>query len=192
MSPVRTRRALCAVAVAIIAVPLLAGPTSARGSRPTVVLIGDSVMAAMNPGYTDAARKVIGAGGWNVVIDAAVNRTTAQGAVVAQARRAQADTVIVMLGHNDGGTPSRFKARAQQVLRALAKVPRVYWLTMREPRYAGANKVLRDLRATFPNLRLVDWAHSIRSGWTGQDGLHLSGAGATGMARLILTTIGAR
>ena len=192
MSPVRARRALCAVVVAVVLVPLLAGPTAAKVARPTVVLIGDSVMAAMNPHYTDAARKVIGAGGWNVVIDAVVSRTTAQGAVVAQARRSQANTVVVMLGHNDGGTPSVFKVRAQLVLRALAKVPRVYWLTMREPRYSGANKELRDLRARFPNLRLVDWAHSIRSGWTGKDGLHLSGAGATGMARLILASIGPR
>jgi lysophospholipase L1-like esterase len=155
-----------------------------------VVLIGDSVMAALNPGYTNAAVKVIGAAGWNVLIDARVNRTTAQGADVAKARRAQeTDSVVVMLGHNDGATPSLFTRRATALLEQLKRVPRVYWLTMREPRYAGANQVLRALGQRYGNLRLIDWAHAVKPGWTAKDGLHLNGAGATGMAMLILGSL---
>jgi lysophospholipase L1-like esterase len=155
-----------------------------------VLLIGDSVMAALDPAYTDAAATVIGAAGWNVVIDARVNRTTAQGVDVARARRAQeTDSVVVMLGHNDGATPSVFARRATAVLEQLKRVPRVYWLTMREPRYAGANHVLRTLVRPYPNLHLVDWAHTVKPGWTAKDGLHLNGAGATGMATLILTSL---
>jgi lysophospholipase L1-like esterase len=147
-------------------------------------------MAALNPNYTDAARKIIGAAGWNVTIDAKVNRTTTQGAAVMQAHRALlGDTVVVMLGQNDGGTPSVFAARAQKVMAALGRVPHVYWLTMRLPTYSGADQVLRTLTTKYRNLKLIDWAHAVRPGWTGKDGLHLSGAGATGMARLILASI---
>jgi len=173
------------------AAPVNAARGAARTPpRRTVLLIGDSVMAAMSPDYTDTARKVIGAAGWNVVIDAKVNRTTLQGVAVANAHRNQlGDSVVVMLGHNDGGTPSVFKARAAKVMAALAKVPHVYWLTMREPAYAGANQVLRGLTAKYRNLKLIDWSHTVRPGWTGKDGLHLSGTGATGMAKLVAASI---
>jgi lysophospholipase L1-like esterase len=60
---------------------------------------------------------------------------------------------------------------------------------MREPAYAGANQVLRALTAKYRNLRLIDWSHTVRPGWTGKDGLHLSGAGATGMAKLVAASI---
>ena len=150
------------VVTAVVLAGLVATTGGASATAPTrirrVVLIGDSVMAALNPGYTDAAAKVIGAAGWNVVIDARVNRTTAQGATVAKARRAQeTDSVVVMLGHNDGATPSVFSRRATAVLEQLKRAPHVYWLTMREPRYAGANQVLRALASRYPNLGLVDW-----------------------------------
>jgi hypothetical protein len=94
-----------------------------------------------------------------------------------------------MLGQNDGGTPSVFKRRAATVMHQLKGVPHVYWLTMREPRYAGANQMLRSMTAQYPNLRLIDWAHRVQPGWTAADGLHLNGAGATGMAKLILTSL---
>src|SRR5215216_1269186 len=191
MPDVRISRSRVVAVVAALAIVATGPSASAKTpTRRTVVLIGDSVMAGLNPRYTDAARKVIGSAGWNVVIDAAVNRTTAQGAAVAQARRTQlTDTVVIMLGHNDGATPSLFRARAQQVMRVLAKAPRVYWLTMREPRYAAANKIMRGLMGTYRNLRLIEWAGAVRSGWTARDGLHLNGTGATAMARLILGTI---
>ena len=180
------------VAAVLGGVVAIGGPAGANAPpRPrTVVLIGDSVMAALNPGYTNAAAKVIGGAGWKVVIDAKVNRTTSQGADVARARRAQeTDSVVVMLGQNDGATPSVFQRRAAAVMQQLKTVPHVYWLTMREPRYAGANQVLRAMTAQYRNLRLVDWAHRIQPGWTAKDGLHLTGAGATGMARLILASL---
>jgi lysophospholipase L1-like esterase len=197
MTPVASPRRSVLRAVAVVVVLVAAGavvtsPASAKtGAKArSVVLIGDSVMAALNPTYTNAAAKVIGGAGWKVVIDAKVNRTTSQGAVVAQARRAQeTDTVVIMLGHNDGATPSVFKRRATAVVQQLKGVPHVYWLTMREPRYAAANQVLRSLASQYKNLQLIDWAHHIRSGWTAKDGLHLNGSGATGMATLILAAI---
>jgi lysophospholipase L1-like esterase len=190
----RSALRLAAVAVVVVLSPVVVAAGGAEAKPATkgrsVVLIGDSVMAALHPGYTNAANKVIAAAGWKVVIDAKVNRNTAQGAQVAHARRAQeTDSVVVMLGHNDGATPTVFQRRATAVLQQLKGVPHVYWLTMREPRYAGANRVLRSLTGQYKNLRLIDWAHQIKSGWTAKDGLHLNGAGATGMAALILAAL---
>jgi lysophospholipase L1-like esterase len=174
----------------LVVVVTTASAAAARKPVRTVVLIGDSVMAALNPTYTNAANTVIGGAGWRVVIDARVNRTTAQGAAVAGAHGAQeTDSVVVMLGHNDGATPTLFGRRAGAVMQQLRAVPHVYWLTMREPRYAGANQVLRSLTSQYPNLRLIDWAHRVQPGWTARDGLHLNGAGARGMASLILSSL---
>jgi lysophospholipase L1-like esterase len=182
------------VVAAVVLAGLVGGTGGASATAPSrprrVVLIGDSVMAALNPDYTNVAAKVIGAAGWNVLIDAKVNRTTAQGAQVARARRSQeTDSVVVMLGHNDGATPSVFSRRATAVLDAVTRVPHVYWLTMREPRYAAANRMLESLATRYPNVRLIDWAHQIKPGWTAKDGLHLNGAGAAGMAKLILVSL---
>ncbi len=155
-----------------------------------VVLVGDSVMAALEPNYTDAAREVLGAAGWKVDIDAEVNRSTIQGGnVVAGLQPSPGDTVVLMLGHNDAGSAKVFGPRVEAVLAQLAGVERVYWLTMREPRYAEANGVLAAAQATHPNLHIIPWAASIQPGWTAKDGLHLNGSGATGMAQLILQAI---
>ncbi len=155
-----------------------------------MILVGDSVMAALEPEYTDAARKVLGAAGWNVAIDAKVNRSTIQGRQVLKALRPSAnDTVVLMLGHNDAGTPAVFGPRVESILSDLDGVGRVFWLTMREPRYAQANAVIASAGAKHTNLRMVPWDASIQPGWTAKDGLHLNGSGATGMANLILASI---
>ena len=172
-------------------VPTTPAPTTIPKVVPgRVVLVGDSVMAALDPNYTDAAREVLGAAGWKVDIDAEVNRSTDPGRQRGGRVAAGAgDTVVLMLGHNDAGSAKVFGPRVEAVLAQLAGVERVYWLTMREPRYAEANGVLAAAQATHPNLHIIPWAASIQPGWTAKDGLHLNGSGATGMAQLILQAI---
>jgi len=153
-------------------------------------LVGDSVMAALNPDYTDAARKVLAPAGWTVTIDAKVNRSTIEGRKVLKALHpGPSDTVVIMLGHNDAGTPSVFAPRVDGILQDLQGVKRVFWLTMREPRYSQADAVLAAARAEHPNLQIIPWASSIKPGWTAKDGLHLNPSGARGMAQLILQSI---
>ncbi len=168
-----------------------AAPATAATVRPgRVVLVGDSVMAALNPDYTDAARKVLAPAGWQVTIAAKVNRSTLQGRKVLQALHpSPADTVVIMLGHNDAGTPSVFGPRVDAIMGDLHGVGRVFWLTMREPRYSEADAVLTAAQARYPNLRIIPWASSIEPGWTAKDGLHLNPPGARGMAQLILQSI---
>jgi lysophospholipase L1-like esterase len=173
------------------AAPTTAAPTTAARVEPgRVILVGDSVMAALDSNYTDAAREVLAPAGWDVDIDAEVNRSTVQGGRVLSAfgPRPQ-DTVVIMLGHNDAGSAKVFAPRVEEVLEGLADVRRVFWLTMREPRYATANTVLADAAAHHPNMHIIPWAASIAPGWTARDGLHLNGSGATGMAQLILKAI---
>lgn len=168
-----------------------APPTAAAAVAPgRVFLVGDSVMAALNPDYTDAARKVLAPAGWQVTIDAKVNRSTVQGRKVLQALHPRpSDTVVIMLGHNDAGTRSVFGPRVDAIMGDLQGVGRVFWLTMREPRYSEADAVLTTAQAKYPNLRIIPWASSIQPGWTAKDGLHLNPPGARGMAQLILQSI---
>jgi lysophospholipase L1-like esterase len=173
------------------AAPTTAAPTTvARAAPGRVILVGDSVMAALEPDYTDAAREVLVPAGWDVDIDAEVNRSTLQGGrVVSSFGPRPQDTVVIMLGHNDAGSAKVFAPRVEQVLEDLASIQRVFWLTMREPRYATANAVLADAAAHHPNLHIIPWAASIAPGWTARDGLHLNVSGANGMAQLILNAI---
>jgi lysophospholipase L1-like esterase len=176
---------------------LVAEPASARAEgsahrasiafppqRPTKVLIlGDSVMAGAATRYAGLLP------GRDVTIDAAVNRTTGQGADVVAQRGSDWDVVVVLLGHNDGGSPGVYQPAANRLLDELAKVPRVYWLTLHEvrPYYVGVNQFLRDQAAHRRNLRIADWnavANQHPEGLAA-DGLHLNGTGAGYMAGLV-------
>ena len=53
------------------------------------------------------------------------------------------------------------------------------------------NQVLSEEAAADPDLHVVDWDGARQPGWTGSDGLHLTAAGATGMATLILQQLDA-
>jgi lysophospholipase L1-like esterase len=193
-APTMTRAARGTVPVVIRRAVRRPTTSTARPAPPLsqrVVLIGDSVMAAMSPDVTDAARRVLGAAGWDVMIDAAESRSTLAGVdVVRQLRPQITDTAVIMLGHNDSS--SGFRHRAAAVMQALSGVRHVYWLTMKLPRYRVADAALVDLTNAFSNLHLVDWARRAQPAWTAGDGLHLSTAGAVEMAKLILATIGSR
>ena len=90
-------------------VPTTPAPTTIPKVVPgRVVLVGDSVMAALDPHYTNAAREVLGAAGWKVDIDAAVNRSTIQGgSVVAGLHPGVGDTVVLATSGHLSTSPDR-------------------------------------------------------------------------------------
>src|SRR3954470_1334934 len=93
--------------------PAGAASAAAPAAVRRVVMVGDSVMAALSDHYTGAATKIIGGAGWDVVLDAVVNRSALQGETVIRDHLADiTDTVVVMLGHNDGSNPALFRERA--------------------------------------------------------------------------------
>lgn len=183
--------AATAVAVALAVVVGLGGVADGQPSgrafppvRPTRVLVlGDSVMKGA---ATQIAPRLPGR---EVIVDAEVNRSTGQGADVVAKVGTDWDVVVVLLGHNDGGTPGAYQPAARRILDQLRGVRRVVWLTIHEvrPYYPGVNQYIASLQGTYPNLRTADWnavANQHPEAVSG-DGLHLTGAGATLMADLV-------
>lgn len=193
------RRAIALAATAVVAaVGLFAGAASSHPTspafppeRPTRVLVlGDSVPAGAISQFKAALP------GREVVVDAAVNRSTNQGAdLIADPLGTDWDVVIVMLGHNDGGSPTAFQPAARRILDQLRDVPRVSWLSIHEVRdyYPGVNDYIEGLTEEYPNLHVADWnsvAAANPDGIAG-DGLHLGPKGATLMAALAAEEVAA-
>ncbi len=195
------------VALSMVAVTLAAAsPSSAQSVPPRMAfLTGDSVMAALMPTYTDAAQRVIGGGGWATTIDAKVcrkavtpgclNGTPESVLAVLQANRPRlAGAVVIQIGHNDDRIVT-YRAQLDKILDELTGVPRVFLMTMREvsSSYVTANRTIREAAAARSNVQVIDWAAASRSqtSWVAGDGLHLTTAGATAMANLILRELDA-
>ncbi|HWJ63997.1 MAG TPA: hypothetical protein VNS19_18645 [Acidimicrobiales bacterium] len=182
--------ALTATALSVLLATLTGLPGAADGTpayppqRPTRVLVlGDSVMKG-------AEASVIAAlPGREVVFDAEVNRSTGAGADVVAQRGADWDVAVVLLGHNDGGSPGAYQPAARSILDQLEGVPYVSWLTIHEvrPYYPDVNHFIAGLQGDYPNLHVGDWnavANAHPEGVSG-DGLHLNGTGADLMAGLV-------
>lgn len=195
MSASAVTRRLLAVCAALVVGALglgaaaAAAPTgrSAAGfppDRPTRVLVlGDSVMLGAAP------QDVAALPGREVVVDAAVNRSTKQGADKVAELGSDWDVVVVLLGHNDGGYPTIYQPAARQILDQLKDVPSVVWLTIHEarPYYADVNAFLETLPEAYPNVTIADWnalAAEHPDAMSG-DGLHLKPQGALLMSGLV-------
>jgi len=183
-----------AVAVALVAL----APTSAGSSaRPRVTVIGDSITASFD--YVPAAKRFLGKG-LDLRSDAVVCRrlvaascvfkgTTPATAlqVIGAQGRSLGPVVVVNVGYNDWAAVYD----VDRVMRALAGVgvTTAIWVTLREttPNYAQNNARIRDAaRRWGKRLVVADWnAHSRGKPWFREDGLHLTGSGAIGLARLL-------
>jgi hypothetical protein len=203
----RLRTCALVAVLAGFAGSLVALPAAPAGAAPErrVLLVGDSVMASLAPGFTDAANRVIGGGGWTVGIDAQVCRRLvatscgsprpATALEVIQAHRSELTGALVIgAGYNDQN-PTAFRDAVRTIL---AEVPGVdvFWLTYSTggssaSTYAVMNQVLAEEATADPDLHVVDWDGARQPTWTGSDGLHLNAAGANGMATLILQQLDA-
>jgi len=177
---------------------LLNGSVHAAPGR-SVLLVGDSVMAALSGHYTGAAKAIIEADGWTVTMDARVCRkSTTPGClhgspisaleVLRTRQNRQSTIVVIMLGHNDDrGTMFREKVAA--ILDEVRDAPHVFWVSMREvsKSYVAANRVITEEAARRPNVQVIPWAEVSRQqgSWVARDGTHLTATGANQMALVI-------
>jgi hypothetical protein len=188
------RGALALVLFALTSV-CLAGASESR-----VFLVGDSVLSALNPRDTNFAHTVIGAGHWNVAIDAKACRcATTPGCrngspeSVREVLLAHGDlsgsAVVIVVGHNDMRNEA-FRSKVAAILEVTKKSPMVFWVTMREisASYRLANRILAEEAAHHKNLRLIPWARvsQTQSEWFSKDGVHLRTTGARRFAETIL------
>ncbi len=101
------------------------------------------------------------------------------------------DILVMMTGYNDGSITAGLDAVMAEA--NAQGVPHVLWLTYRNPsgRYTGSNATLAAKAGDYPTLTVADWdGYSAGHGdWFGGDGLHLSAAGAMGLATFLKANI---
>jgi hypothetical protein len=198
------RRGLWLAAVSFLAVAVASGADATPTKRPRVTIIGDSVSASLL--YVTAAQHLLRRR-YDLKLDLEVCRrlvvascvyqgtqpTTALEAVKRR-RGTLGRTVIIDVGYSDTG--STYPAGLDRVMRALraAGARRVIWTTLREngsANYHVINTAIRHARRRWPQLRVADWNSWSRGRpWFADDGLHLNGDGAIGLARLFRKTAG--
>ncbi|MEI7839141.1 MAG: hypothetical protein WCJ11_01420 [Methylococcaceae bacterium] len=160
----------------------------------SVMLVGDSVMTALSPRYTNAAQNVIGG---DLKFQAKVCRKlTTSGCLHGQPESALTvlkgnhgvDTVVIMMGHNDDRS-ERFRQKIDVLMNEVSDAHHVLWMTMREVShsYRAANKMIKEQAALHKNTHVIDWAEISRnqSSWVVKDGTHLTATGARNMASVI-------
>ncbi|MCB0978272.1 MAG: hypothetical protein KDB02_12520 [Acidimicrobiales bacterium] len=193
--------ALAALALLLAAATAQSGGAAARGpvspvgserfgragqiaGHPTRVLaIGDSVLKGA------ASTLPAALPGREVVVDAEVSRSTGRSADAAATHGTGWDVVVVLLGHNDGGSPGAYQPAYRRLLDMFAGVPRIVVMTIHEvrPYYPAVNAFLRDEATRRPNVRILDWnaVANANPGSVARDGLHLTPSGAQLMAATI-------
>ena len=172
----------------VAASPALAGP-------PRVTVLGDSVQESLR--FSPRAQAILGAGIDLRLEAAACRRLTGAGCIggkpesaLSLVRRSGASlgrVAVVNVGYNDG-YGAYGVAEVQSALRA-AGVRRTVWVTLRETQgtYAGINDEIRAAAAARGSrIRVADWsAASAGRPWFGRDGVHLTPAGAEGLAAFL-------
>jgi hypothetical protein len=188
-----------AAAALVLALLVSVGSASAAAEQPVrVTYVGDSVAAAID--YVPSARRVL-ARGARLHLDLAVCRrlvapscsyqgTTPATAlqVVQSLGRSLGDVLVVDVGYNEGS--SGYREGMRRVIRAaLAQgATAVVWVTLREQRdvYRSTNAAIRGEAKRWPQVQVADWNAAGRGKpWFRSDGLHLTSAGAHGLAWLV-------
>ncbi|HEY0602114.1 MAG TPA: acyltransferase family protein [Herpetosiphonaceae bacterium] len=160
--------------------PSDAPPSSTPTPAGPIVAVGDSVMN----GAQAALQQSIGA----ISVDAAQARQADDLIALLQAKQAAGQfgpIVVVHIGNNGPITNEQF----DQLMQALAGVPRVVIVNVKVPRFweGPNNGVLAEGVKRYPNAVLVDWygASSGRPELFWDDGIHLRPEGAAVYAELV-------
>ncbi len=193
-----------AISVAVLATgSMVLRPAPAAAAPAAAMLLGDSVLESIE--LTPSARSLLS--GHDVLIDAEVCRRlistscTAQGvtpntaldALTASAGRFR-DVLVVEAGYNDASIATAVDRIVAEARRQ--GIETVAWLTYHEgganaATYARHNDTLVAKARVHPELEIIDF-HGYSDphpSWFAADGLHLTSAGAKGLATLIDTTL---
>jgi hypothetical protein len=184
------------VAAAAVLASVASGGTAAR---PRVTLFGDSVAAALS--FKGKARTMLSKG-IDLRIEAKVCRRLAENGCPYNGERPTSvlslvekpvvplgSVVVIDVGYNDD--PSSYGDDIDRVMQAVVGqgVSTVIWVTMQEkrPLYRTTNAAIRAAARRWPQIVVADWtaASKARSAWFVGDGLHLSTAGALGLATFL-------
>jgi hypothetical protein len=194
--------AFAATIVLGILVPAAGGDVaSAAATRVTV--FGDSAATAM--AYDPGAKKVL-ARGIDLRLEVAACRRVGEMScpydgvrppnVIDRATelgRELGDVVVVIVGYNDYESTYAENIEAALATFRRAGVERVLWATLRAERqsYLSMNEAIVAAARKHPEMTVLDWNTAARAkpDWLQPDGIHLTPAGANGMAATINDTL---
>jgi len=162
-----------------------------RGNK--VILIGDSVMTSISRRYGDQACSELVPLGWRVEVDAETGRFIEFGNKVLDKRLGAGwDAAVILLGNNFLYDKVKYSDQLRMLLTRLAPRPTVLLnTTMFRPAQANVNKAIVAEASAFDNVTVVDWASiTEESRLTGPDGLHLTEAGRSKLAKTIAMVLG--
>jgi hypothetical protein len=185
------------VVFALVATLAVTAVSATAATRPTVLVIGDSVATGM---YWHNDAIAVMQTNLDVDWDVAVCRTIDGMSCPFDGERAPTllqvvaahgtvpPIVVVEVGYNDLATV--FATEVDDAMSALtaAGATHVLWLTMRESRmpYPSLNALLDKAAVRWPQLQLVDWnaASESHPSWFQNDDEHLTAEGGLAMAHL--------
>ncbi len=199
----RSLRPAALAIVASLAALAFAGTAGAGGARQDagtrVTVFGDSVATSM--AYDPSAKQVL-ARGIDLQLETVTCRRlgdtscpyngTRPPNVIDRATQLGAQlgpVVVVVVGYND--YEENYAKNIDDAMAAFrrAGVQRVLWATLLEERqsWANMNDMIRAAARRYPEITVLDWNALAKQnpGWTQPDGIHLTAAGAEGMASMI-------
>ncbi|MFM1751275.1 MAG: hypothetical protein RL119_237 [Actinomycetota bacterium] len=160
---------------------------------PRLLMVGDSVFAALATRYGDLACQTLNPQGWEVSVEAEVGRFIDQGLKFVNRKIPQGfDAVVFFMGTNYRNDQADYRAILVQILDQLSSVP-VVLLTASEHRFeiSEVNDVIIEQVGQRDNVWLIDWRRlSKKPGVLSKDGIHPSEDGEIYLISEIAAVLG--
>ena len=188
-----------AVAIALVSLVLAAAAAGRSAVDVRVTVFGDSVATAM--AYDPDAKRKLGRG-IDLALEVAACRRVGDTScpydgvrppnVIDRATELGRDlgpVVVVIAGYNDYEDNYAENIDDAMAVFRKASVEHVLWATLREDRqsWANMNDMIRAAARKYPEMTVLDWNALAKQSldWLQPDGIHLTPAGAEGMAAMV-------
>jgi hypothetical protein len=160
---------------------------------PRLLMVGDSIFAALATRYGDLACRTLNPQGWQVSVEAEVGRFIDQGLKIMNRKIPQGfDAVVFFMGTNYRNDQADYRAILVKILDELSSVP-VVLLTASEHRFeiTEVNDVIIEQVGQRDNVWLIDWRRlSKKPGVLSKDGIHPSEDGEIYLTSEIAAVLG--
>jgi hypothetical protein len=175
------------------AVPRQVSTVGEAAEGPRILMIGDSIMAALSRRYSNLACKKLTPLGWQMSIEAEIGRAVEFGPRVLAAKMDETwHAAVVFLGTNYWRDQDKYEADLVRVLDRLAPRPTVL-ISVSEWRneQREVNEVIADQVLNRDNVWFIDWRTISRTpGVLSSDDIHPSNEGNQLLVTLLAETLG--
>ncbi|GDX25740.1 hypothetical protein LBMAG12_01140 [Actinomycetes bacterium] len=126
---------------------------------PRLLLIGDSILAALSRRYSNDACETLTPLGWQVSVEAEVGKNIELGLSVVKKKLPQGfDAAVIFLGTNYGAVQDFYQETLNKILDELSPRPVIiFTVTEFKPTIREVNMVIEEELRKRSNLWLIDW-----------------------------------